>query len=84
MYRSLRDSIVTTMADPNDWDGDGDEGSILGNYVAWLAARHTEIQKADAATVRDAKVREPIDEAERYLNAVLEDVAVKIEGGSDA
>ena len=37
MYRMLRDAIVETMDDPNDWDGDGDEGSILANYVRWLA-----------------------------------------------
>lgn len=39
MYRNLRDAIVGTMGDPNDWDGDGDEGSILANYVRWLTRK---------------------------------------------
>lgn len=47
-----------------------------------IDAYRNQIRAADAATVRAAKVREPVDDAEEYLNAVLEDVAVKIEGTS--
>ncbi|AZM51794.1 hypothetical protein DMA15_03680 [Streptomyces sp. WAC 01529] len=41
----------------------------------------SDLGAASAAFVRAAKVREPVDGAERYLNAVLEDVALRIEGG---
>jgi hypothetical protein len=47
-----------------------------------MDARDAEVRREDAALIRKAKVREPIDDAERYVNAVLEDVAVKIEGAS--
>ncbi|MGW5175845.1 hypothetical protein ACWERY_15970 [Streptomyces sp. NPDC004082] len=50
MYRMLRDAIVATMPDPNEWDGDGDEGSILANYVVWLAKQHQEQASAPAPT----------------------------------
>lgn len=36
-YRRLRDSIAATMDDPDRWDRDGDEGSVLEEYVRWLA-----------------------------------------------
>ncbi|MYR46752.1 hypothetical protein [Streptomyces sp. SID5910] len=37
-YRALVTAIEATMADPNRWDGDEDEGTILARYVEWLAA----------------------------------------------
>jgi hypothetical protein len=36
-YRRLRDGIQATMADPDRWDQDGAEDSILADYVKWLA-----------------------------------------------
>jgi hypothetical protein len=37
-YRTLRDAIFATMDDPDRWDGDDDEATILTRYVQWLAA----------------------------------------------
>ena len=37
-YRSLVTAIEATMADPNRWDGDEDEGTLLARYIEWLAA----------------------------------------------
>jgi cobalamin biosynthesis protein CobT len=36
-YRRLRDDIFATMDNPDRWDRDADEGSILSDYVKWLA-----------------------------------------------
>lgn len=37
-YRYLRSQIENTMADPNDWDRDAAEDSVLADYVRHLAA----------------------------------------------
>jgi hypothetical protein len=37
-YRDLRDGIMATMTDPDRWDGDESEDTILLRYVQWLAA----------------------------------------------
>lgn len=36
-YRRLRDDIFATMDDPDRWDRDAAEDSILSDYVKWLA-----------------------------------------------
>lgn len=36
-YRRLRDVITATMDGPDRWDRDADEGSVLEEYVRWLA-----------------------------------------------
>ncbi|MEU3289944.1 hypothetical protein [Streptomyces longwoodensis] len=37
-YRQLADEVLATMADPDRWDLDGDEASILAQYVKHIAA----------------------------------------------
>ncbi|MFI1384253.1 hypothetical protein [Embleya sp. NPDC020886] len=37
MYRTLADAITSTMAYPDDWDGDAPEHVRLAEYVATLA-----------------------------------------------
>lgn len=37
-YRRLAEAIGATMTDPDQWDGDDDEPTILVRYVEWLAA----------------------------------------------
>lgn len=36
-YRRLRETITATMDDPDRWDRDAAEESILSDYVRWLA-----------------------------------------------
>ncbi len=36
-YTYVRDKIIETMDEPDDWDGDSSEGYIIGAYVKWLA-----------------------------------------------
>lgn len=36
-YRRLRDDIFATMDNPDRWDRDAAEDSILSDYVKWLA-----------------------------------------------
>lgn len=45
-YRWLRDEICRTMADPDDWDGDEGEESVLARYIQHLAkASHGNCQR---------------------------------------
>lgn len=71
---SARDELHDHLVSGVNWGAD----ELIDTYRDQVAI---ETQKTDAATVRKTKVREPVDEAERYLNAVLEDVALRIEGG---
>ncbi|MEV8124066.1 hypothetical protein AB0P07_08125 [Streptomyces sp. NPDC085944] len=38
-YRRLADDVSATMPDPDRWDGDDDDGTILARYVRHLAAQ---------------------------------------------
>lgn len=38
-YRRLADDVLATMPDPDRWDLDADEGSILAQYVRHIAAQ---------------------------------------------
>ncbi|WP_399142246.1 hypothetical protein Q3A86_33320 [Streptomyces sp. NBUA17] len=38
-YRRLADDVTATMPDPDRWDGDEDEGTILARYVRHIAAQ---------------------------------------------
>ncbi|MGW2708651.1 hypothetical protein ACWC4J_06615 [Streptomyces sp. NPDC001356] len=40
-YRRLADDVLATMPNPDRWDIDGDEGSILAQYVKHLATQIT-------------------------------------------
>ncbi|MEU0675429.1 hypothetical protein ABZ330_21560 [Streptomyces sp. NPDC006172] len=40
-YRRLADDVLATMANPDRWDLDGDEGWILAQYVKHIAAQLT-------------------------------------------
>lgn len=40
-YRRLADDVLATMTDPDRWDLDGDEGSILAQYVEHIATQLT-------------------------------------------
>ena len=39
-YRALRDAVIATMPDPNNWDDDAAELGILTGYVEHLAEGH--------------------------------------------
>ncbi|MFE0101191.1 hypothetical protein [Streptomyces sp. NPDC059009] len=68
---SARDELIEML----------DDEHTVSYWGPKLSAYRNEIKNEDAAIVRAAKVREPIDEAEEYLNAALEDVARAIERG---
>ncbi|MCU8589354.1 hypothetical protein [Streptomyces sp. A13(2022)] len=38
-YRRLADDVTATMPDPDRWDGDEDEGTVLARYVRHIAAQ---------------------------------------------
>ena len=40
-YRRLADDVSATMPDPDRWDGDDDEGTILARYVRHIATQLT-------------------------------------------
>ncbi|WP_055563648.1 hypothetical protein [Streptomyces atriruber] len=77
---SARDDLIAgLLSGAQHWMAAGENPVEARRLVD---ARDAEIRRENAATVRAAKVREPIDETERHLNAVLEDVAREIEGAS--
>jgi hypothetical protein len=45
-YVYVRDAIIETMDDADDWDGDAAEPYILAQYVKWLAAGKPEQRPA--------------------------------------
>lgn len=52
-YRGLVTTIECTMTDPDRWDGDDDEATILGRYIGWLAAERGRVR---AEALREAAV----------------------------
>lgn len=74
-YRHLRDAILATMSDPDTWDGDDDEETILTRYVQQLAA--TPSTPANRATVlREAAERLRAKAGEEWpgIGVLLEDI----------
>ncbi|MGY5634212.1 hypothetical protein ACW7N6_38375 [Streptomyces sp. UC1A3] len=69
-YRRLRDAITATMDDPDRWDQDGDEGSILSDYVQWLA---------DGKPARDDGWEDDAAPARQTLPDVLRGAADRID-----
>ncbi|MFZ3569936.1 hypothetical protein ACOKM5_23300 [Streptomyces sp. BH097] len=58
-YRHFRDAILATMTDPDAWDGDDDEETILARYVQTLSQQATQSAEQPA----DTGLRDRIAEA---------------------
>lgn len=68
-YRWLRTEMCKTMADPDHWDGDESEESVLARYVQHLAAAsHGECDRCG----RRIAASERFDAIDNVGNSVLE------------